>query len=347
MRTGSGKDVTPAYSVIFVVVAMALLMSFLSAPGISLDSLSINFRWRTDLARLFNTVRWKAGDRLFNLSVVGSDGWFMFTGEESIADYQHTNRLSNHQLKQAQAALDALQESLQRRGSTFLVVIAPNKNTIYPQHMPGEIPVLSGDSRLDQFVTYMKENSRVQILDLRAALLEASHSEQVYYKTDTHWTAAGAYVAYAEIMKALAADHPALQPHPLSDFDRQYAESSRDLPPIMGIEAITEGNWQLVPRFKVQSQTMLINPPIGAPLRITLNADPRLPSLLIFHDSFYLTWLAEFLSPHFSRITAIPDNGSPDIWSTDWVQIQPSDIVVIELTERYLQLLFPLLGISP
>ncbi len=346
MRTPSGKDISPNYSVVFLLAVMVLLLSCLAVPDFSPYSLSENFRWRTELVQLYTTLRWKAGDRLFNKSIIARDGWILYTGDSGIPDYQHTDRMSGKDLRQLQRRLDRLDTYLRQEGRTLLVVIPPNKNTIYGQYMPQEIPVLNGSSRLDQFEAFMRANGKVRILDLRAALVDASRSETVYYKTDTHWTDAGAYIAYVEIMRALSADYPGLQPHPLSDFDPSFSERTMDLPRAIGMPQITEGSWELTPKFPVQSRGTFVQVGSDRVVQFTANPDPALPTLLIFHDSFYAHGLAKFMNPHFSHIAAVRFflGDQPRIWSADWVRTQPSDIVIIELSERFLDFLSPLLS---
>ncbi len=339
-----GRNIAAIYSVTFVVVVGALLASFLSVPGLSLSGLASNFRWRPELIQFFTALRWNMGDRLYNQSIRGSDGWLMYSGELSIQDYQNTEPLARSDLKRLQGQLDALDAYLHSQGRTLLVVIAPNKNTIYGRYLPSGIPVLGRKSRLDQFDAFMEAHGKTQVLDLRSALIAASKSEQVYYKTDTHWNDAGAYVAYVQILKALSASYPALQPHPRTDFKEVYGARVMGLPQIMGLPQLKERSMQLSPRFRVQGETSYIPLPDGRNVAFVTNQAPVLPSLLIYHDSFYDIGLRKFIEFSFSRVVAVPNTSTPGIWSTDWVRSQPSDIVVIEVTERYLNRLFVLMN---
>ena len=329
--------ISRVYPVGFVVVVLAVLSSFLAIPDFSPATLSENFHWRAQLIQYFNTARMMAGDRLFNAAVIADKGWIMVLGDESIPEYQHTNRMTRNELKAVQANLSDMQAYLQKQRRTFLVVIPPDKSTIYgPQHMPAQIPVFQGGSRLDQFENYMRAHSTVQILDLRAALSEASKTEDVYYHTDTHWNDAGAYVGYVEILKALSAEYPSLQAHPKSDFNRYYAVETRDLPPIMGIPQVQEGSWYLRPKSPTRTISKWISLHDGRVLGFTSAAGPNLPSLLLLHDSFYDIGLYKFLELHFGLTVAVPTSGDPAVWSADWVRMVPSDIVMIEVTERFL-----------
>jgi len=329
---------------VFLLTTMLLLLSFLAVPGMDLSTLSTDFGGRRELIQLFNTARLAAGDRLFNLGIIGSDGWIFYSGEQSILDYEHRARLTQAELQHLQQELDRLDADLHQQSRILLVAIPPNKSTVYAQYMPREIPVFRAASRLDDFLAYMKAHGQAHILDLRSALITASQSEDVYYKTDTHWNDTGAYIAYSEIMQTLAADYPVLQPHPLADFRRSYAEETRDLPRLMGMPQVMEGSWHLLPTLRSEGRTRSVPLSERRALQFTINPNPALPSLLIFHDSFYYVGLARFMEPHFSRITAVPNTDDLGIWSTDWIETQRPDIVIIEVTERYLDTLLPLLG---
>ena len=54
-----------------------------------------------------------------------------------------------------------------------------------------------------EYLTAALKKSGISVTYPQQALLKASQTEQVYYKTDTHWNHSGAAVAYLELMKTL------------------------------------------------------------------------------------------------------------------------------------------------
>jgi alginate O-acetyltransferase complex protein AlgJ len=332
------------YSALFSVVALILLISFISSPEISLSSISTGFRWRSNLIDIYTSFRLKAGDHIFNNAVIGEDGWIFYTGELSIPDYQNTAALKPGKLARLQQNLDRLSKDLEEKGITLLVIIPPNKSTIYAQNMPEQIPIIGDQSRLDQFLDYMKKNGNTPILDLRPVLFEASSSQVVYHKTDTHWNAVGAYYGYVATMSALVPDYPMLAPHPISDYTYTYVgDSVRDLPKLMGLKNYTEENWALLPNFEVQLQEEKRTLNDGRLIRTVTNINgQQLPKLLVFGDSFYSS-LAYFIEPHFSRVKSIPFTAIDNIWSLDWIHQEDPDIVLIEIVERAFDSTLPLL----
>jgi hypothetical protein len=336
--------ISKIYSSIFFISVMLLLFSFVASRELSLTTLSSSFRWRKSLIETYTSLRFEIGDRVFNGAVVGRDGWLFYTGEESIMDHQNTTPLSKAKISNLQKRLDKLNASLEERGTMLLVVIPPNKDTIYPQFMPDEIPVLGEESRLDQFVKYMRENGNTPVVDLRQTLLNASQSENVYFKTDTHWNSMGAYYGYVEIMKALSRKYPDLTPHPLSDFEyKNVGSSTRDISIIMGLPNYKEEDWVFIPKFEVNLTEAKNATSNGIPyIRTVRNKNDSLPQLVVYGDSFY-GGLAQFVEPHFGRVKFIPFTTDSNIWSLDWLQQENPDIVIIEIVERYLDTSLPML----
>ena len=332
------------YSSVFSVVILILLISFISSSELSLSTISTDYRWRSNLIDMYTSLRLNIGDRVFNNAVIGEDGWVFYTGEKSIQDYQNTDPLNKQRLAFLQTGLGNLHTDLEKRGITLLIVIPPNKQTVYSQYMPDEIPVLGQKSRLDQFIEHMNLNENITIIDLRKILVDASQARDIYFKTDTHWNDTGAYYGYVAVMNSLSSDYPNLTPHPLSDFGSKNAgETARDLPVLMGLPNYKEENHILVPKFEVKlNETSEVMPDGVHYIRTVTNNDDSFPKLLVFSDSFYMS-LAHFIEPHFSRVKNVPFSPNSQIWAFHWIEQENPNVVIIEFVERYLDVSLPAL----
>lgn len=341
------KNLDNTYAQVFLTLMMILSISFAFSPNISLTALSTDFRWRKTLINFYSSLRLQLGDRVFSKAVIGKDGWVFYADVASIKDYQNSEPLNEVKLNFFQKKLSDLNTALVEQGITLLVVIPPNKSTIYPQYMPDEIPVLNKDSRLDQFVERMN-GEKINVIDLRHALLDASKEQDVYYKVDTHWNERGAYYGYYEIINFLSDHDVRLIPHPLSDYEYVYQEDllNPDLPSVLGIPSIREERWVFIPKFPVQeTKTLRLNLSDGRHVSKMTGQNDQLPSLLIYHDSFYSAHsaLSHFMEPHFKEITGVLFNPNKNIWSLDWIQHEEPDIVIIEIVERNLDAALTLL----
>ena len=118
--------------------------------------------------------------------ILGSEGWFYYAGERTIDDYRCVSPFSDSDLDSWQAMLERRRAWLAERGIRYLVVIAPNTPSVYPEYLPGCVRRVASESRLDLLVRRLRERTRVELLDLRWPLIQAKPSERVYERTDTH-----------------------------------------------------------------------------------------------------------------------------------------------------------------
>ena len=69
--------------------------------------------------------------------MIGSDNWLFYSMESDIDDYKGTNLFTEGQLAQIASQLTTSEQWLSNRGSEFVLMIAPNKETIYgEEHLP-------------------------------------------------------------------------------------------------------------------------------------------------------------------------------------------------------------------
>jgi len=265
--------------------------------------------------------------------VVGGNGFYYLADEECAAQSEPA---SDQLLRQWQQALEEKRDWLAAKGIAFLVVIAPDKQSIYPEQLPRSVAGLLSPIRTDQFVRYMAAHSHLEVVDLRRPLLEAKEESPVYYRTDTHWTAFGSYVVYREIMARLRP--PNAKPLSLAEFDtRRETLPGGDLATMLGVEdAIREERTWLIRRRppgqpELRLRTFEAPPGTGAAIRIGEQPAGNLPRLVMFHDSFGLR-LMRFLSEHFSRSVYVE---ARDVKRLIVEREQP-DAVILEVCERYL-----------
>jgi hypothetical protein len=158
-----------------------------------------HFGLRPQLLQLNGWVRLASRSPASQDVVVGRDGWLFF------APGLVTERLDSspeaHERLMAQAdLLEALSERITAKGGRFAVMIAPDKHTIYPEQLPGWLAERSVSGAYDQMLDELRWRG-VTVVDVRAVLLAAKAAAPTYYRTDTHWTRAGATVAFNELMK--------------------------------------------------------------------------------------------------------------------------------------------------
>ena len=133
--------------------------------------------------------------------VVGTDGWLYYGG--TLPDYLGQSALSERALANIAHNLEIAQDYVKGHDAEFLLMVAPNKSTLYPQHMPYYYLRYTGDSNFERLKPYLDE-AGVNYIDLHAFF--AQQPECLYLRTDSHWDNRGALLATNEAMRAFGRD---------------------------------------------------------------------------------------------------------------------------------------------
>ncbi len=162
-------------------------------------------------------VQWQALAKFYWLKmspsrkvIRGREGWFYLVN--SINEHRGIQRLPKATVAAWVREFQAKKTFLEARGIRYLIVIAPNKETIYPEFLPQGIRQIRKKLWLDDILEALPINSGVDILDLRAPLLEAKKFGRLYQRTDSHWTGLGLEVATNAIIARLVSKCPGLKP---------------------------------------------------------------------------------------------------------------------------------------
>lgn len=327
------RSYEPTYQLFFIIAFIAILLIPLRTLQLDPDNVEEGFYGRSAMIERVTDLRVTLGDRVFPKVLVGDNGWLVFTAENDIEGYQHADTFTEEELARIQESLDSLTAKYAEQEIVLLVVVPPNKNTIYPENVPAAIPVLGNESALTQLVDYLQEHGAAQILDLRPALLAAKEQRQIYYATDTHWNDYGAFIAYQEIMSALSQSYPALKAHSEAEFEVAIREpEALDLAENIGTTLLLESKIQFQPLFDSDTNYKTVNVG-GRRIQYSSNPDPSLPTAIVYHDSFFFR-VIPFLGEHFSSGMFIQNYMGGGLWNLSWVDEQRPDIVIIEFTER-------------
>jgi len=304
------------------------------------DFLTDGFGFRAPLVALHAQVLVRRLQASPNPKVVlGKDGWLFYAGERAMEDYTCLTPFTGEELDRWQAVLEQRRDWLAARHISYYVVIPPNAQTIYPEQLPSSIRRVRDVSRLDQLLARLREKSTLRVVDLRPALLSAKAREQMYCKTDTHWTAPGALVGTRALLAAIRSELPALRVPEREQY--QVTETpgpGGDLAGMLGLQATLQETWlDLVPRVptQVQRQTWTWGDPAKGPSTRVLDCrrpGAAGPDLLVFDDSFGKA-MEPFLSEAFARTVFLLRGVDFD---PAFVETVRPRIVVQEFVERHL-----------
>ena len=171
-----------------------LNLSFLSDVS---DYIADRFAFRQELATAWAGVNAKLlGTSVEEQVILGSDGWLYFS--DTLPDYMGQG-MSDTELRYLANDLALMQEYIVSQGKHFIFTIAPNKNSIYSEHMPEYIENRHSESNAARVGAYL-DAAGVNYLDLLNIL---GNEENLYYKTDTHWNSRGAALAADGLLNML------------------------------------------------------------------------------------------------------------------------------------------------
>ncbi|MBX9468686.1 MAG: alginate O-acetyltransferase [Rhizobium sp.] len=115
--------------------------------------------------------------------IVGDDGWF-FTAEEF-------KTVPAAEIEDAVGRIAEVKRELEARGIQLIVAPLPAKSDVYSEEVPSVVRGTAMAETYGSFIAALKRQA-ILIADTRPALLAAKPFGEVFLKSDTHWSPAGA-----------------------------------------------------------------------------------------------------------------------------------------------------------
>ncbi len=312
-------------------------------PRMSESYVNDRFGLRQQLVHFNSLVRYRLGLSSTKEVVVGSDGWLFYTADRLMEQHTGIDIFTPAALESWVGQMQADRDWLAKRGIAFYIMIAPDKNTIYPEKLPGY--PRGAVTRIDQLAARLR-GSDLEFIDPRAELFRVKAAgEMVYTPGDTHWTERGAFVAYQMLMDRVREKFPSIVPLALDDFKISYgAPAATDLTSILTLQDnVSYSVERMSPKWKSHQtapQTTTFRPGWGWRITVNKNDLQDRPRLLVFGDSFtdYVLGPTMLYETFRDPIWTHNNGGTFDF---NLVREFKPDIVLVQFAERYLHL-FPL-----
>lgn len=132
-----------------------------------------------------------------NKATIGNNGWlFLGNNYESVMDKSKDNyKIAPKTSSDNEVFINELHSIAKEVNSDFKFIVAPNKHSIYGEH-------LGLDSSVGAY-SYYNNNAKPVSSDMVSYIREikTKTSNDLYFKTDTHWNDLGAFYGYQYIMK--------------------------------------------------------------------------------------------------------------------------------------------------
>lgn len=287
---------------------------------------------------------------------VGKDGWLFYT--DSIDNYLGTDLYADTMLRRIAKQMQGRADWCEENGITFYFMIAPNKNTIYPEKMMSSMKE-GEQKRIDQVYDYLRENTTVKCIDVRDALIaekNANPTVDLYYPLDTHWNNHGGFIAYQTIMDTIKQDFPNAIKHEKDEYQIDYFDAHfKDCAYYLGYYDTLENSGPVYTKLdgKIgqvawhdwsgefgQFVHAYVDPENGYQescfnMGYTNEYAADAPSLYIIRDSFFMA-MSTFIRDSFSKVTST--------WRTDFptkdILKEKPDIVIYECIEAMMDSTF-------
>ncbi|ONI82705.1 hypothetical protein ALI22I_38695 [Saccharothrix sp. ALI-22-I] len=260
--------------------------------------------------------------------IEGTDGW-LYLGYDVLGAC-----LPERPMDDVIGAMKELRAAVESSGREFVLVVAPDKTTMVPEHLPAEF--VGAKCLKDAHDTFWRRAvEEGEALDIRPALRVAAdrRGAPVYPSTDTHWT----YEGGLAMTRALAEE---VEPGVTASWKATPATVVRrdaDLPPLLGKTGDNPlQTYDLAPDGKtVQSRT--VDKAFREPLRLTGATGKGVVKAKVgmVADSFTL-FATQYLTGGFADLTVVhSDTAGTSVAEVADVLVD-SDVVVIQAAERSL-----------
>jgi len=278
----------------------------------------------------------------------GKSGWLFFADPSMIRDARGYLRFSRQKEQAFWTIFSNKTTWLRKRGMGYLLLIAPNKVSIYPEFAPEYLNRHGAKNRLDHLFTSPYQSEFPRPIDVRQQLLKMKKQNRLYSKSDTHWNYLGAMYAFQILDQACRKLFPQL-PTPTFTFLKQWqpelggdlavmlgrAEDFPETKPVLNRKGFS---WRLRP-IPAKLKTLLKLPQLQ-PL-YTVNPKGKL-RVLILRDSFF-NHLQPFVSETFAEALYIwqyYDSETLQFFNqehlSNLLEIYQPDLVIEEVVERSL-----------
>ncbi|MEM9022162.1 MAG: hypothetical protein AAGB22_00375 [Bacteroidota bacterium] len=273
-----------------------------------------------------------------DLMLFGEDGWMFYRERDVVRDFQRKLYFTGPELETIRDNLIQRRAWLESKGIKLYIMVAPDKQSIYPEFIPEYIPRGEGPTRMDQMMNYLDQYG-VEILDPREVLRASKKEGRSYYKTDTHWTHWGALRAYRQLMERIRKDLPGIKAYELDEFNIVTKQSpGGDLAELVTLheqfpreeilawpkEPFTNVH-DTVPR-SYHNDSRLHAPPI-----ILRKPSSDEPKLLFLRDSFG-NQLYAYLSESFRESIVLWTHQ----FTADIIEAEKPDVIVHEVSEKFI-----------
>jgi alginate O-acetyltransferase complex protein AlgJ len=285
--------------------------------------------------------------------IIGKENWLFLGDEFAKTVTERRNGATEKDTKLIKKVIDSASAwndwYIKKGVDSYRILIGPDKGAIYSEQLP-EWAAPAKKSITDAIVD-LGSPSIFVYPKTKLLSIKSSSSFDLYYKTDTHWNALGAWIAFDELAKSFEESDPGLTfpEKPKLDGFNGRTRIGGDLAKFLRISEQLEDieislNSQTIKSITIKqynySDINLIssgkNEPIGAPLSPLLvisDAAMNKKKVLWLRDSFGSS-VSPFMSATFSEVLHVHHGRVDSKAVADLVKKFNPDYVIVTCVER-------------
>lgn len=158
----------------------------------AINALNDQFFKRDEFMKISTDIKKLLGYRDIGGVYLAKDGYYIEKIDED--DISQERYIQN---------LRYVQYFLSKQKCKTAAILVPSAGIVLRDKIPEYADFYDDDGMYKTAETVLSSS---KVIDIRERLKEAEKSEQIYYRTDHHWTSGGAYHAYEEYCKAMDID---------------------------------------------------------------------------------------------------------------------------------------------
>ena len=304
-----------------------------------------HFPFRNDIIKTYNkfSIRVLKKSPVEEKAIIGSSGW-LFMGGNYLDGFQGKSNFTGSELEQIWKELLYRKNYCNKRGIKFYFVIIPQKSSVYPEYISSRYKFDNKYTPRTQLTAYLTKQ-QFPFCDLTQKLIENKNSDyDLYFKTDNHWNALGAFYGTQQILGSIRNDFPQVKPLSLNDYtiSTETREGGNIAQMLSMKNEFNDIEVVLNPKFETQSSAgkkanYAIPKNFPYPWyyeRVYENPSANKLKILVIRESF-CHYQISLYSEHFGRSVFIFDNWKHQL-NEDIIENEKPDIVVIQILESFL-----------
>ena len=301
---------------------------------------SDRFNGRKKLIRLHSKLKKKIDSAGSDPRVLyGEEGWLFYKGDNSLDNFQNKTIFTDEELKIIAKYLSGIDAWAKQNGKSFYYLIAPDKNKIYGEYITSLKKIRQNeDSRANQLVRYLKENTTVNVIYPYQSLLKNKEKGLLYYKQDTHWNDFGAYLAYKELMETIKNEHRNVSSL-VASKNKKILHERGDLSQMINYAIAKDESEYLEPEIIDYATCVYNSDDKDETKGLKCKNNQKKIRMITFRDSF-----SSALKRYYNNTFGVAKyEWRWNITAQDLESIKKNfDIIILETVERYIPSLLPL-----